>query len=155
MRPPYSVYRNAGDRTQGLTMLREHCTQGDTAILLYFETGFYSTVHAGFKLADILLPQPPQCWDDSHMPLPHFLSVFLFSQPSRTLQPVVSEHRDSTLPILVRQRVRPMTRVGLTQLPHRQDAESPPGADLSPEPPPGHCDPLWILGLQGGGRVNC
>lgn len=59
-------------------MPHEHSTQGDTAILLYFETGFYSTVHADFKLAGILLPQPSQWQADRHMPLPHFLSVFLF-----------------------------------------------------------------------------
>lgn len=57
--PPYPVYAVPGNRTQGLTMLREHSNQGTTGTLLYFETGFNSSVHAGLTLADILLPQPP------------------------------------------------------------------------------------------------
>lgn len=52
---------SAGDRTQGLTVLHKQSTQEAIASLLYFETGFYNTsaVHAGLKLAAILLPQPP------------------------------------------------------------------------------------------------
>lgn len=153
MRPPYSIY--------AMLAIEPRALQCSVSTVPKEMQLFYCILSQGFTPPSMLASnlQTSSCLSLLSAGMiaicPYSTSSLYFCFQNKNTEPVVSGHRDSTRSILVRRRVRPVTRVRLTQLPHKHDAESPTGGDLSLEPPPGCCDLSWIPSLQGGGRVNC